>query len=198
MPDETRQHALSEIRYCETVLAKGGLTILSDLFAGVSSITAWDHYPPGDVYDPASNSQYFYHCHPAEEGAAEHGHFHCFVRPKGLNGPIHHLVAIGVNTEGQLLRLFTVNQWVVGDDWADAQTIFSLLGRFDMQMPRPSYLVNRWLTAIIVAYETEITQLLHQRDRVLAAHKPASGTLSLEDCTLEVLSEFIVPITPKP
>ena len=186
-----RERALAEIAFCEDILAKGGLSVLSDTFRGVPTIEAWEHYPPGDVFDPASNAQWFYHCHPAEEGSAEHGHFHCFMRPDGPEGPIHHLVAVGVDANGRLTRLFTVNQWVVGDDWADADATVSLLLRFDMQMPSPSYLVNRWLTAILVAYEAEIAQLIRQRDAVLAAHTPASGGDAKADEALEVTSEWV-------
>ncbi len=193
MSGSARDSALEEIAFCETILAKGGLTVLSDTFQGVSSIDAWEHYPPGDVYDPISNAQWFYHCHPADEGQTEHGHFHCFLRPEGPQGPIHHLVAIGVDANGRILRLFTVNQWVVGDDWADAATTVGLLERFDMQMPRPSYLVNRWLTAIFVAYASEITDLIRQRDIVLAAHVPLAGVTAREDRAIEVLSEHVLP-----
>jgi hypothetical protein len=189
MANEARERALAEIAFCEAVLAKGGLNVLSDTFQGVSSIAAWDHYPVGDVFDPDSNSQWFYHCHPAEEGSIEHGHFHCFLRPQGAAGPIHHLLAVGVDTHGRLLRLFTVNQWVVGDDWADAETTIALLPRFNMQMPRPSYLVNRWLTAVIVAYEAEIVELLQERDRVLRARVPVNGVAVADDRGLEILSE---------
>ena len=187
-----REQALAEIAFCETILAKGGQNVLSATFAGVAEIAAWDHYPPGDVFDPASNAQWFYHCHPATEGSAEHGHFHCFLRPAGPSGPIHHLAAIGVDEQGRLLRLFTVNQWVVGDDWADAETTIPLLSRFDMQMPLPSYLVNRWLTAIFVAYEPQIAELVRARDRALDAHVAAAGTAVREDRTLEVLSELVI------
>lgn len=192
MSGAARDRALEEIAFCESVLVKGGLNVLSDTFQGVSSIAAWDHYPPGDVFDPASNAQWFYHCHPAAEGEAEHGHFHCFLRPDGPQGPIHHLIAIGIDAEGRLLRLFTVNQWVVGDDWADAETTIPLLDRFDMQMPRPSYLVNRWLTAIFGAYEAEIAGLIRERDRVLAAHKPPEGVVARQDRGLEVTSEHLL------
>lgn len=192
MADDARDRALAEIAFCEAVLAKGGQTVLTETFAGVSSIDAWEHYPPGDVFDPASNSQWFYHCHPASEGSAEHGHFHCFLRPEGPQGPIHHLVAVGVDANGKLLRLFTVNQWVVGDDWADAATTIPLVSRFDMQMPRPSYLVNRWLTAVLVAHEADIAELLRERDRVLAQHRAADGVALREDRSLEVTSELLI------
>src|SRR5690606_772116 len=125
-----------------------------------------------------------------EEGSAEHGHFHCFVRPQGPSGPIHHLAALAVNPDGRLVRIFTVNQWVVGDDWADAEATIALLGQFDMQMPRPAYLVNRWLTAVLTAYEAEIADLLRRRDRVLEAHRPLDGGPAREDRGLEVTSEL--------
>ncbi|UYO00800.1 MAG: hypothetical protein KIT02_06225 [Devosia sp.] len=189
---EAREQALAEMAFCEAVLAKAGLNVLTETFQGVDAIAAWDHYPAGDVFDPASGAQWFYHCHPAEEGAAEHGHFHCFLRPEGRDGPIHHLVAAGVGEDGRLLRLFTVNQWVVGDDWADAETTIPLLSRFDMQMPRPSYLVNRWLTAILVAYEDDIAGLIRQRDGVLGAHVAPAGGIAREDRALEVTSELVL------
>lgn len=190
MSETAREQALVEKAYCEAVLAKGGLTVLSATLQGASSIDAWAHYPPDDVFDPASNGQWYYHCHPAESGSAEHGHFHCFARPNGPAGPIHHLVALGVDAAGQLLRIFTVNQWVVGDDWADAEQTIAALGRFDMQMPQPSYLVNRWLTAVFVAHEAEIAGLIRQRDHVLAAHTPAAGISAHQDRTLEVTSQL--------
>jgi hypothetical protein len=186
----TREQGLAEIAFCEAILAKGGLSVLSDTFRGVASIDAWEHYPAGDVFDPVSNAQWYYHCHPAEEAAVEHGHFHCFLRPEGPGGPIHHLIAIGVDASGKLVRLFTVNQWVVGDDWADAETTIALLPRFDMQMPTPSYLVNRWLTAIFVAYETEIAALIRERDQVLQAHHSPDGTSPNDDRGLEVTSQL--------
>ena len=185
---EVRDRALAEIAFCEGVLGKAGLNVLSETFREVGGITAWEHYPPGDVFDPASGSQWFYHCHPAEEGAAEHGHFHCFLRPNGPDGPIHHLAAVGVDAYGRALRLFTVNQWVVGDDWLDAEATVALLPRFDMQMPRPSYLVNRWLTAMFVAHEETIAGLIRARDAMIATHG-ADQAATRQDRSLEVTSE---------
>jgi hypothetical protein len=184
------EQALAEIAFCETVLAKGGLTILSETLRGAETVDAWAHYPPEDVFDPASNAQWYYHCHPAERDSIEHGHFHCFLRPQGPAGPIHHLAAIGVDASGRLLRIFTVNQWVVGDDWADADQTIAAMARFDMQMPRPSYLVNRWLTAIFVAHEAAIAQLIRERDQVIGAHVPQGMVSAREDRALEVTSEL--------
>jgi hypothetical protein len=190
MSEDARSLALSEIGFCEAVLAKGGLNVLLETFRDAGEIKTWEHYPQGDVFDPQSGAQWFYHCHPAEEGAAEHGHFHCFIRPEGPEGPIHHLAAVGVDPYGRMLRLFTVNQWVVGDDWLDAEGTIALLPRFDVQMPRPSYLVNRWLTAVFAAYDQEIAELIRTRDTALEAHRPQVGVSVREDRALEVTSEL--------
>jgi len=190
MSTEARTRALAEVAFCEELLAKGGLNVLSETFRDSGDgITVWEHYPQGDVFDPASGAQWFYHCHPATEGD-EHGHFHCFLRPDGREGPIHHLVAVGVDAYGRPLRLFTVNQWVVGDDWLGAEATIALLPRFDVQMPRPSYLVNRWLTGILAAHEEEIARLIRKRDAVLAAHDEAGSPDARQDRALEVTSEL--------
>ncbi len=197
MTGEARTRARLEIAHCEAVLAKAGFSVLGETLRDAPDIRTWEHYPPGDVFDPQSGAQWFYHCHAADPAATdpsapagEHGHFHCFVRPHGAGGPIHHLAAVGVDAHGKILRLFTVNQWVVGDDWLDAEGTVALLPRFDVEMPRPSYLVNRWLTAVFLAYEDAIVELIRARDRALDAYVPPPGMAPRDDRTLEVTSEF--------
>jgi hypothetical protein len=105
---------------------------------------------------------------------------------------VHHLIAVGVDAHGRLHRLFTVNQWVVGDNWLPAEATIALLPSFDVQMPKPSYLVNRWLTAIVRLYENEIADLIRERDRRLEGHVPPEGTEVREDRGLEVTSSRLV------
>ena len=74
---------------CRQVLAARGSTILDEATEGAVDIAAWRRFPEGEVYDPASHAQYFYHCHsaPAEgspAGRDEHGHFHLFLRAEGV------------------------------------------------------------------------------------------------------------------
>ncbi len=185
---DARDQALAEKAFCEQILAKGGLTVLTETFAGVDEINAWDHYPQGDVLDPVSGAQWFYHCHPAEEvlDTAEHGHFHLFLRPQGDKGPVHHLIALGMDAHGRLIRLFTVNHWVVGGDWLAAEDTIALLARFDVQMPKPNYLVNRWLTAVVSAYDAQIADLIRARDAALQGR----GDGVFEDRQIEVTSEL--------
>jgi hypothetical protein len=192
MSGEDRLRAAQEALFCEQVLSKGGDNILRATLRDAPP-TAWTHYPPGDVFDPATGGQWYYHCHiPPEEN--EHGHFHCFVRPDGKDGPVHHLVAVGVDAHGRLQRLFTVNQWVVADTWLDAEASIALLDRFDMQMPQPSYLTNRWLSAILRLYSDDIATLIRQRDVTIAAHRAPQGIAPREDRALEVTSQLAVDL----
>lgn len=188
---DSRQQAAQEALFCEDVLAKTNDNVLLETLAGADKIETWSHFPPKDTYDPATGAQWYYHCHPAEEATSEHGHFHCFVRPDGPKGPVHHLAAIGVDAHGGLLRIFTVNHWVVGDDWLAAEETIKLLQRFDVQLGKPNYLVNRWLTALFHLYEKQIISLIKQRDAKLGAHTPEDGGDPHEDRTLEVTSEYV-------
>lgn len=194
-PDiDARRQSLREILYCERVLAKTGDNVLRDTLGSAIAVDAWHHFPQGDVYDPESGAQWYYHCHPPGEETVEHGHFHCFVRPQGHDGPTHHLIAIGVDAYGKLLRLFTVNHWVVGDDWLDASATIALLPRFDVQLGRPSYLVNRWLTSVVRLHEREIAGLLEARDQTIEAFLPSDIAAAKTDRTLEVTSAMPVDL----
>ncbi len=184
-------HAVArhEIAFCQKILAKGGASVLTETLRGIERPESWTKYPIGEVFDPASGAQWFYHSHSPSTEADEHGHFHTFLRPNGAEGSNHHLIAIGVDAHGQPLRLFTVNQWVVGDDWLEAEPTIALLSRFDVHMPQPNYLVNRWLTAVIAAYEPKIAALIRERDKAIAAHSPEQGD-PRADRALEVTSEW--------
>jgi hypothetical protein len=192
--NEDRQRAAQEALFCERILAKSGENVLRDTLRDAASVEAWSHYPPGDVFDAESGAQWYYHCHLPPADDTEHGHFHCFVRPQGAKGPVHHVIAIGVDAYGRLHRLFTVNQWVVGDTWLDAEATIGLLPRFDVQLAKPSYLVNRWLTAIIRLYQEEIAELIRQRDAALAMHRPTTEIAAREDRNLEVTSSLSVDL----
>jgi hypothetical protein len=94
MPDLTRltrtdlermADAGRELLEIERVLAKTGDTVVGEALRGGGTFYEWQHYPAGDVYDPETHAQYFYHAHPpAAMPPGEHGHFHTFLRPRGM------------------------------------------------------------------------------------------------------------------
>jgi hypothetical protein len=74
---------------CHQVMAAAGTSPLGEALQGAAPIYEWQHYPAGDIYDPGSHGQFFYHAHAAGErqsgdGADEHGHFHTFLRAGGM------------------------------------------------------------------------------------------------------------------
>jgi hypothetical protein len=68
---------------CEAALATHGGVLGAAL--GGADAAPWQHYPAGDVFDPHTHAQFFYHAHgPGEREPREHGHFHAFLRARGM------------------------------------------------------------------------------------------------------------------
>lgn len=199
---------------CMRVLAKSGDNIVAEVLRDQGEFLQWNHYPEGDVYDHVSASQYYYHAHPPEERGEEHGHFHLFVRPKGMpadmkparvsdfkmpddpDDALSHIVAISMNNYGLPTALFTTNRWVTGEVWYTADDVIRLLNRFEIDIARPaSWPVNRWITAMVRLFRPQIMTLLRQRDDAVANWTPKDKKNSVfEDRALEITSEVEISI----
>lgn len=181
-----RLEAGREALFWMRVLAKSGRNLVGEVLAGHGTFYEWEHYPPGDLFDPDSGSQWYYHAHPKEERPGEHGHFHLFVRD---GAETVHLVAIGMDAMGGPVHLFTTNQWVTGERLEPASVVARLVERFDLELAVPSWPVNRWLVAMLRFYAPTVRELLVERDRVIAARRVELGSADiLEDRRLEVTS----------
>jgi hypothetical protein len=175
-----------QILDCYRVLHKTGDNVVGEVLRGHGTFFEWDHYPPGDVYDQETHAQYYYHAHPVELRGGEHGHFHTFLRPKGMpkqirpadvpdyqppedpNDALSHLVAISMDNAGFPIRLFTTNRWVTGEVWYDAEDVVRMLDLFNIDHARPSWPANRWITAMIHLFQPQISELIRERDRAVA------------------------------
>ena len=182
---ESMLEAGAEVLDCLRVLHKGGLNVVGECLRGQGKFLQYDHYPEGDVYDRESHSQYYYHSHPGRD--AEHGHFHTFLRPKGMpprvapvtytgeeewptgDDALSHLVAFSMNAYGLPIALFATNRWVTNEVWYPAADVIRMLDRYEIDHAYPSWPVNRWLTAMMRLFRTEIEALLWQRDAVVGA-----------------------------
>jgi hypothetical protein len=70
---------------CRRELAARNADLLGEVITGGVALSEWRHYPAGEVYDPKSHAQYFFHTHPATgRPAREYGHFHTFLRAEGM------------------------------------------------------------------------------------------------------------------
>lgn len=197
----------AEIMECYRLLRKSQDNVVGEVLRGHGDFYEWDHYPPGDVYDNETHSQYYYHAHPAELRGGEHGHFHTFLRPKGMpegvapaklpdhtpplgdNDALSHLIGISMDPHGYPVRLFTANRWVTGEVWYDADDVITMLDRFDMDLAYPSLPVNTWITAMLRLYRPEIEHLVRSRDNAVADWQAGHHDVNAyEDRELEITS----------
>ena len=169
-----------------------GDNLVTTFLAG-RDFVAFEHYPEDDRIDAGTGAQVYFHAHhPGDPGEA--GHLHCFLNPegKGDGRPIHHLAAIGLDATGRPVRLFTVNHWVVEDDFLPAAALIDLLPRFRFGTDAPE---DRFVTAMFGLFGAEIAGLIAARDRAIArfaqAHPDADA---LADRRLEVTSKLPVDL----
>lgn len=210
---ETMVAAGEEVLDCHRVLVKSGTNIVGEILPVDDTFYESSHYPQGDVYDHVSHAQFYYHAHPQELRFAEHGHFHTFLRPLGMppavkpapvadlespageNDALSHLIAISMDKYGVPTRLFTTNRWVTGEVWYGAADVRAMIERFEIDLARPSWPLNRWITAMVRLFQPQIAALLKARDRRVAGWAAARpGANVYEDRDLEITSVVEISI----
>lgn len=197
------QAAAVEIKNCYRVLSKVNFNIVGECLKNQGKFFELNHYPEGDVYDWETHSQYYYHAHRGIGG--EHGHFHTFVRAKGMpagvapvaydgdekwpegDQALSHLIAISMDKAGYPIGLFAVNRWVTGETWYSADDVKSMLDNFLIDHAWPAWPVNRWISAMTILFRPQIESLLDERDEVVAQWaKKHSDRDVFEDRKLEI------------
>ncbi len=205
---EIMAEAGQELVEIHRILAKTGDNVVGELLRHQGTFFEWDHYPKGDVYDSETHGQYYYHAHPfVDRFEQEHGHFHTFIRPKGMpkgikpakvpgavkpkdpNDALSHLIAVSMDKMGFPFRLFTVNRWVTGETWYKADDVAALLDHFEIDHAKPSWPVNRWITNLVRLMKPQIVELVAVRDQTVANWRAAHQDSNVfEDRELEVTS----------
>jgi len=200
-----------EVLECRRVLARVGLNVVGEILRGQDAFVEMAHYPPDDVFDADSHAQYYYHAH---RGAAEHGHFHTFLRAAGMpdgvapvqavaasepwpagDEAISHLIAVSMDAWGEPIGLFACNRWVTGETWYAAEDVIRMLDRFEIDHAWPSWPANRWLGAMLRLYRPWIEGLLRHRDAVVAVWQGAHpGADVFEDRALEITGYLPVSV----
>ncbi len=202
-----------EILECYRLLTKTGDNIVGEVLRGEGTFYEWNHYPKGDVYDHETHAQYFYHAHPTELRGGEHGHFHTFLRAKGMPAGVRpvpyegevewpsgedalsHLIGVSMDKRGFPIRLFTTNRWVTGETWYAAEDVIRMLERFEIDHARPSLPVNRWITAMLRLFRPQIIVLVAERDRSVDAWRAKHPDKDVfEDRDLELTSELSISV----
>ncbi|MFO7581149.1 DUF6969 family protein [Guyparkeria sp.] len=185
--------ALDEWIAIHEALANDGQNVLTELFRDhqETGFGYWEHFPADDAHDPRSGARFYYHAHdPSEWSRQEHGHFHLFL-PSENEAGFSHVVAISMSPEGLPQRLFTTNEWVTGERLAPAAELLDRLPEgFEINRARPSWLVGRWLTALVALVMPQVESLLRARDEVLTGSEGALPSPTVvDDRSRHVLSE---------
>ena len=193
---------------CIEEMAKAETNLVLEALKGSEEFIELEHYPPDDVYDPATHAQFYFHAHRDDaDGVAECGHFHTFLRPKGMpagvrparvpdytppagdNDDLSHIIAISMTPEGMPVQLFTTNRWVTGDVWYAAPDVIAMIDRFAIETAEPSRSLNRWITAMLALFKPQIAQLLIERDRGIEEWRRRHPDVNVfEDRGLEITS----------
>jgi hypothetical protein len=202
-----------DVLECYRVLGRAKSNVVGELLRNQGTFYQWNHYPKGDVYDQDSHAQYFYHAHPTELRQGEHGHFHTFLRAKGIpeglapepydgkvkwpegDKALSHLVGISMEPKGFPIRLFATNRWVTGETWYRAEAVTRMLARFLIDHTYPSWATNRWISGMLRLFGPDIEALLIERDRALAEWRTANPERDVyEDRRLEVTSYIDISV----
>lgn len=210
--------AAARVREIQSDLDKQGSNVVAEILRDGPEFYEWDHFPPGDVYDLASHSQYYYHAHKptkqSDERTDEHGHFHTFMRPLGfpidVNIPsdidglpvacpsdgLTHLIAVSINFEGEPIRLFTTNRWVTDETWYPTADVKRILSQFQVTNADPFHKTSAWLTALLRMYGPLIEQLVDARDKTIRTHAPDLPEHKVwSDRSLEITSSADIFLT---
>lgn len=202
-----------QIQECYRVLKKANSNVVWEILRQSAPFTQWDHYPKGDVFDQDTQSQYYYHAHPAavkENTRDENGHFHLFLRKKGIpaefkpikmdkkgrpkgskEDDVCHLIAISMDKHGYPVELFTTNRWVTGETWYEAADVIQFLDYFNIDHTYPSWPLNLWLSSMVRVYKEAIAKLILARDQTIEAWKDKHPQKNVyEDRNLEVTSSL--------
>ncbi len=169
---------------CQRALETANSSVLAEALQGAATVYTWQHYPAGDVLDPASRAQYFYHAHAESErrpGAVgdEHGHFHTFLRASGMPAGVRPLVmpelAIAENPAAPKAPLMpSAPQSAEGED-ADPWSHLVAIAMDAGGKPLRFFTTNRWVTGETWFPARDVTQML---DRFALGPVPPSPHLN--------------------
>ena len=165
---------------CRLAMKASGTTPIAEALRGAATVEAWRHYPEGDVYDAASHAQYFYHAHaPGERDAAdggdEHGHFHTFLRARGMPPGVSPLVmpefAVADNPAAPRTPLVPSAPQTAGDEPGDPWSHLVAIALDRNGAPLRFFTTNRWVTGETWYPAADVARMLERF--AIAAVSPA-------------------------
>ncbi len=192
MPNSARE---SFIR-CLLELAENETNPVLQVISCDKAVEENKKYPADLLQFNQSGWRAYYHCHPATRAGnhnfpGEHGHFHIFVRTKNEPEEWAHLVALAMDDMGQPLGWFTVNQWVTGESWQDAELLADKLR--DIPYDSQTELTECWLLSLLSLDKNSVRELLKNRDKILNKMKNLADGIDIrQNKDIYLLSETTI------
>jgi hypothetical protein len=154
---------------CQRAMAAAGTSPLAAALQDAAPIYEWRHYPGGDIYDPVSHAQYFYHAHPpgerkGGEGGDEHGHFHTFLRARGMPAGVRPLVmpefAVANNPAAPKAPLVPSAPEIAAGEEVEPWSHLVAIAMDATGAPRRFFTTNRWVTGETWYPAADVVQML--------------------------------------
>jgi hypothetical protein len=179
-----------------TAMAREGTPLMMRVLPH-GDLRFWDHYPANDARDQRTRSRWYYHVHaPGDRDQHEHGHFHLFLHRTQLDDPqafaaapalgedapahVTHIAGLAIDHSGIPISWFATNRWVTDEFLYPAPIMAAHLDRYNVDETAEDRHVNRFLTAMVALYRTEIAELLAARDAALSALVDVAGPAASE------------------
>ena len=162
------------------------------ILEGAEAIHAYQHYPDPSLGFVDNKWRVYYHCHPSPNNDKnEHGHFHFFSKLPGKSDWAH-VVGLGIDTQGQPVRIFTTNKWVTGGDWLlkdELPRCFDVL-----KIAKNGTLLERWFTNFLLFYQPRIQSLYRDRDTAVQTYFPKESEEGFCDHDVYYLSMISIDL----
>lgn len=166
-------------------LRKEGSNIVKKIMNGRKyKYYPYTHYPvEGGIKDEVSGYQLFFHAHRPNE----YGHFHTFATDD--EGNLIHLLLISMDKDGIPIGLATVNRWVTGDTYVNADVLKKLAEKFfiDPSLFQDKKIIE-FINLIFKLYKEEIFNLFDERDEWIRNYVNTNFREPFEDREFEILS----------
>lgn len=151
----------------EAFAARADNPVLSILPAS-STVETGRKYPEEMLNFGAGAWRAYYHCHPERlPKRVEHGHFHIFRACEDNRGQAAwtHVAGLSMDGYGQPRTWFTVNRWVSGGEWLDADKLSIMPA--EIQTDADATPSGDWLAAMLAFYAPRLRELLRERDSLI-------------------------------
>lgn len=188
--------AAESLLHCLLEMGEQGSNPVLEVIEHQATIQQEIKYPAEHLQFKGTGWRAYYHTHANNPDInhlfeKEHGHFHIFVSDEDSQN-WSHLVALSMDEYGQPLRWFMLNHWVTGETWCDAGVFNKILDQIPYR--EQETLVEVWLLALVSLYQSEIKDLLQERDQAPGIN---SNEALRQDRTLYLLAEKNIDIKQK-